>query len=129
MRREFLMEMTDAEIDEYAGALGVDTTRLRGQKAKLRLIEERRERVATVSALGMELEVPVKRLHDKRLTDRIRKPRHTDEETEQIMREILGQEQFDAVVDRCTDEDGTVDVDAMALVYVKVLTSGELKIF
>lgn len=123
------MELSAAELDEYASALGVDTTKLRGQKAKLRLIEERRERVATIPVLGLDLRVPVKRLHDKRLTDRIRKPRHTDEETEEIMRDLLGQEQFDSVVERCTDEDGTVDVDAMALAYVKVLTSGELKNF
>ena len=42
---------------------------------------------------------------------------------------LLGEEQKAELYAACTDEDGTVDVDALALAYVKIFTSDELKNF
>ena len=77
----------------------------------------------------MALEVPIKRIHDKRLSDRINSAGSDDEQAEAIMRDLLGEEQMSEVEKACTDEDGTVDVDAYGLVLASILTSEELKNF
>lgn len=42
---------------------------------------------------------------------------------------MLGDEQMTELERACTDEDGTVDIDAMALAVAKIITSQELKNF
>ena len=79
--------------------------------------------------LGLDVEVPVKRARDKRVCDLLAKPNRTDAETEEAMRLMLGDEQMTELERACTDEDGTVDIDAMALAVAKIITSQELKNF
>lgn len=129
MNPAYLARMSADELDQYAELIGIDASSLKSAKGKAQLIERRRQRVATVKVCGMALEVPIKRIHDKRLSDRINSAGSDDEQAEAIMRDLLGDEQMAEVEKACTDEDGTVDVDAYGLVLASILTSEELKNF
>ena len=82
-----------------------------------------------VSALGVDLRVPVRAAHDLRFTQLINKPDRTDDETEAAMTMLLGEEQMGALREAATEDDGTVDQDALAFAYMRVLSSDELKNF
>lgn len=127
MRHEYLMEMSLAQLDQYGQACGIDVTGRKGKVAKVRLIEERQGRVAEVDVLGMTLVIPKRRLHDKRAADLVAGHALSDEEVVQAFRSLLGEEQYAAVIERCTDEDGIVDGDAFAVAFATVMTDPELK--
>lgn len=129
MNRECMERMSASELDEYAKSCGIEVSHAKDKQDKLRIISERRERVATVRALGIDFEIPVKRVHDKRLTDLLGKQDMTDEDMTEAMVMMLGREQFDELVAACTDDDGTVDVNAMGVAYVRIVTSSALKNF
>lgn len=128
MNPRYLRLMSAEEVDEYGRVIGVDTSSVRSADDKARIIEARRERAVTVRAVGVELTVRKKALSDKRVTDLLaRGTGRTDAETEELMRLLVGDRQMDELVEACTDEDGTVDNAALALAFVKVMTSNELK--
>lgn len=128
MNHAYLERMSASEIMEYAQSIGI--TALPKLPADARsYIEKRRARVATVSALGINFDIPVKRAHDKRLSDLMGKPDMTDAGMEAAMRLLLGDDQFAQLVEACTDEDGTVDVNAMSVAYVRIITADKLKNF
>lgn len=129
MNPEYMERMSAKELDEYAKSCGIQVTRLKSKQDKIRVINERRERSVIVRALGIDFEIPIKRVHDKRLADLINKPNATDDDMAEAMLLLLGQEQLDELVRACTEEDGSVDVDAMAVAYVRIITSKELKNF
>ena len=129
MRTEALNAMTDEELEQYARTLGFTTKAAKSHDAKVRLIAKRRERGVDVSALGVDLRVPVRAAHDLRFTQLINKPDRTDDETEAAMTMQLGEEQMGALREAATEDDGTVDQDALAFAYMRVLSSDELKHF
>lgn len=129
MKREVLMEMSKSELDEYGKVLGVDVSGKRTVAHKADAIEKRRERVAEVEALGLTLSIPVKRMRDKRVTDLASKRPMTDADASELLGLLLGGEQMEALADRATDGDGTVDIDAMGLAMARILASDELKNF
>ena len=81
--------------------------------------------------LGMTLTVPVKRLHDKRVSDLMRNGHFPNEEdATKAMVLLLGEDQYMALVEHCTDDDGTVDVEAIGSVFFKLFYDDpELKNF
>lgn len=127
MNREQMLRMSPAELDGYARAMGFSVRGAKTAEQKAALIEERRGRVAEVTLLGVTVSVPIKRLHDKRVTDLLAKGDRTDEETERVARMIVGDEQWEAVVAAATEDDGTVDNDALGYAIVALLTSRDLK--
>lgn len=130
MRREYLLDMGADELDDYARSIGLDVTGLRSVAEKADAISESHERVADMRVLGMTLHVPLRRLHDKRLTDLFVGGQlmvSGDRELGEVIRTILGDEQADALVARVTDEDGTVDNDALAFAFTTIMTADELK--
>ena len=129
MRTEALNAMTDEELEQYARTLGFTTKAAKSHDAKVRLLAKRRERGVDVSALGVDLRVPVRAAHDLRFTQLINKPDRTDDETEAAMTMLLGEEQMGALREAATEDDGTVDQDALAFAYMRVLSSDELKHF
>lgn len=129
MKREVLMEMSKDELDEYGKVLGIDVGGKKTVAQKVDAIEKRRKRVAEVDALGLTLSVPVKRMRDKRVADLASKRPMTDEDASELLELLLGGEQMVALADRATDEDGTVDIDAMGLAMARILASDELKNF
>ena len=129
MNPEYLERMSAKELDEYAEAMGIAARGAKSKAEKMSLIERRREKAATVRALGIDFDIPVKRAYDKRVTELLAKEGRTDAETEEAMRLLLGDEQADELARACTDPDGTVDVQAMGVAYVRILTSESLKNF
>lgn len=129
MDKGCMARMSAAELDEYGRLLGISTSPAKTADEKMALIERRRARTASIRVLGLDLEVPVKRARDKRASDLMAKRELSDAETEEVMRLLLGDEQMAEVERACTDEDGTVDVDAMALAFAKLVTADELKNF
>lgn len=129
MRKEFLMEMSGSELDGYAKVLGLDTTKAKAKARKIDIICSARERTAEIDVLGLTLSVPIKRLHDKRITDKLNAEQLNDAQLESLMCDILGKEQLELLQSHCTDEDGTIDVDAMAYAFNVILTSSAVKNF
>ncbi len=128
MRHDVMMSMTLDELDRYGGFCGIDVTGIDSREGKVAEIEGRRGRVAELRALGTTLSVPSKRLHDKRVSDILNARRPlSNAEVAEVMTLILGEEQYAEVIDRCTDEDGTVDIEAIASVYFTLARSAELK--
>ena len=129
MRKETLLSLTGGEIDAYAEVLGIDTTKLKAKAAKVEKIEKARQRAVDIDVLGMTLTVPIKKMHDKRITDRMNSGRLDDRQLDALMVDLLGEEQLAKVYEHCTDEDGTIDVEAVALVYTTLVRADELKNF
>lgn len=129
MKREVLMSMSKTELDDYARVLGIDASGKKTAAAKVELIEKRRGRTAEVDALGLTLTIPIKRMRDKRVTDLEGRRPMSDEDATRLLTLILGDDQMEKLVERATDEDGVVDVDALGLAMARVLASSDLKNF
>ena len=127
MNKDAMAAMSAEELDRYGRVLGIEMKPARTKAQKIALITSRRERSATVTALGMQFEVPAKALSDKRLNDILAKQEHTDEDILTALELMIGTEQLQDLADACTDEDGTVDAPALALAFVMITESAELK--
>lgn len=130
MKPEYLRQMSREELDQYASIAGYDLGKARSVDAKVSAIEEAREHVATVKVLGgLEVEIPISRMHDKRLSDLLAKQDKTDGDVERLFVGLVGEDQAKAVEERCTDEDGTVDVDAYVLAIAQIFNAKAPKNF
>ena len=128
MRHEVMMEMSLEQLDQYGMACGIDVSGKKTKAQKVALIEERRARVAEVDAVGMTLHVPVRAMHDKRVTDLLdREGSITESDADWLMAALLGEEQYKALIEHCTDEDGVIDVTAVGLAFATIVRSDELK--
>lgn len=126
MKKSIIDAMTSAELDDYARVLGIDIRACKTDEQKRARIIESRERVATLDIFGTEFTVPIRKFRDKKIQDRINAV-SSDSELDKLMQDLLGKEQFKALIGLCTDEDGVIDVDAYALCVNRILTSAELK--
>ncbi|WP_147363844.1 hypothetical protein [Eggerthella sp. AM16-19] len=126
MNKEAMARMSADELDEYGRVLGIEMRPAKTAAQKAALINAKRDRTATVTALGMQFEVPMKALSDKRVVDVLANVNRTDEDVYRTLGVMLG-EQMGELVDAVTDEDGTVDSAALALAFVRIVTSDELK--
>lgn len=128
MKPEYLRQMSREELDQYASSAGYDLGKARSVDAKVSAIEEAREHVATVKVLGgLEIEIPISRMHDKRLSDLLSKQDKTDDDIERMFVGLVGEDQAKAVEERCTDEDGAIDADAYSLAVTQVLYARAVK--
>lgn len=119
--------MSASELDAYARVMGFSVRGAKTAEQKAALIEERRAHVAEITLLGVPVSVPVKRLHDKRVTDLASMEDRSDEETVRMARLIVGDEAWDAIVAAATEEDGTVDNDALGYAISELVYSPKLK--
>lgn len=126
MNKDAMRNMSAEELDDYGKLLGIITKAANDAEGKAALIERRRAKVAKVRVLGMDLDIPVKVLQDKRVVDCFGDA-STDESMIRGMELILGADQWQRVIDAATDEDGTVDVKALALAYKQIIYADELK--
>lgn len=129
MKPEYLKQMSREELDQYAAIANYDLGKARSVDAKVSAIQEAREHVATVKVLGgLEVSIPIRRMHDKRLSDLLgRRGKLSDEDIEKLFVGLVGDDQAKAIEERCTDDDGTVDVDAYSLAIAQVLGSQSAK--
>lgn len=128
MKRDALLRMSAEQIDAYARVLGIDTTTRKTKEAKADLIDEARQRVAEVDLLGETVSVPIRAMHDQTIVDRIVSAK-TERQGRALLRDILGDEQWERVLAAATDEDGAVDSDAVNFAYVSLVRSPQLKNF
>lgn len=129
MKHDYLVAMSDKELNDYADVIGIDITGIADHAAKIDEIESRRNRVATVRVCGLELHIPIKVLHDKRLIDKYADGVLTNTKLENFIHDLVGDKQMEAIRERCTDEDGTVDADGYLFVLNAINESSELKNF
>jgi hypothetical protein len=122
-----MMSMSDAELERYARACNIDISGIATKEQRVATIEERRERVEEVNILGATLAIPIKRLHDKRLSDLMARGVNSDADAALAATLLLGEEQYAELIERCTDEDGVVDVEAIGCAFVTLFTNDELK--
>lgn len=128
MNREAMERMSAGELDAYARVLGIDLRGAKGSQRKIEVITRRRERCAEIRVLGLDLEVPVRRAHDRRVNELLSGSR-TDADMVEALGLLLGEEQFEAVEAACTEDDGVFDVEAFAYAAATVLGSPDLKNF
>lgn len=127
MRHEVMMEMSLEQLDRYGARCGIDVTGMKTKAQKVELIEKRRGRIADVEALGATWHVPVRAAHDKRVNDLLARGNLTDAEADWLMGALFGEEQYQAIIERCTDDDGIVDTEAVGLALMCAIESPELK--
>ena len=129
MRRETLERMTEGEIDELGKTYGIELAPCTTLEEKIDMIERRRSRSVFVTVFGIDFEIPIKRAHDKRIADIMNNPVVSETDADEVFRLLLGDAQTRKLVDACTDDDGTVDIEAIGLAYVKLVYSDQLKNF
>ena len=127
MKRESIERMSDEELEQYARLLGVILDAAHSRDEKISLVERKREKRVTVTALGIDFDITIRRVRDKRVSDLLARGNRTDEETDEAIRLLLGDGQYQTLLDAVTDDDGVVDVDAMGLAFVRIITADELK--
>lgn len=127
MNPAYLKRMSGKELDAYARQLGIDTTKKKSLAAKMQAIEDDRERTAEVDVLGIQLSVRKSKIRDKRVTDVFNGGAMTDADIEAAMRLLVGDEGWDEVIVACTDEDGSVDVDAMTYATMRIIDADAVK--
>lgn len=125
MNKEYLVRMSDAELENYAKAIGIKIPK--DIESKADFIEKRRERTAKIEVLGITFEIPIKRIKDKRVTDLI--SNMNDVNAEKALCLVLGEEQYAKLEEACIEEDGTYDVQAMGYAFTTIFTSPKLKNF
>lgn len=129
MNKEFMARMSASELDEYAKALGIPKLGYKTAEDKITALEKRREKKAVVRVAGLELEIPIKVFHSKEVTAILSKPNSTDADCEKALLMLVGDEQMAEIEKACTDDDGTYDVNALAYIFTKIITSPKLKNF
>lgn len=129
MKKEYMQRMTASELDDYAQALGIETTPAKSPDDKIGIIERKRERKARVRVLGCDIDIPIKVMRDPRISFIFDKQVVSDKEMSDGMRMILGEEQYQLLEEVCTDDDGVIDGTAFGYACAKIITSPELKNF
>ncbi len=127
MNPKYLDKMSAKELDSYGKCVGVDVRNLKTKEQKAEAIRAERERTVQVVALGIPFEVKKSAVRDKRVTDVFEDPRTAPDDVAKVMDTVLGNEQYAELVNACTDEDGSVDVDAMTYATVAIINSAQVK--
>lgn len=126
MRKDVLMSMDADALDRYAAIIGANTTGMAGIADKVSAIIAKRERTHELQLLGETFIIPTRNIRDKRFQDALADG-ITDSSAEAAARLALGDEQWERLIERATDEDAIVDVDALGMAIAQILNAPELK--
>lgn len=129
MKKEYLEQLSDAELEDYAKALNIPIKALKASKNKAEFLSTRWEQAVTITVFDHEFIIYAKRLRDKRFTDLINKPNPSDLDFEQAIELLIGEDQINELYELCTDEDETIDTAALAVAFARILNAPELKNF
>lgn len=129
MNAKYLDMMSTEELEDYAQILGFTTKAAKTKAAKVQLIETKRSESAEVEIFGTKFTIPKKKFHDKTISDLLSKPARTDDDFVEAIRMLLGDDQYETIYEAVRDEDGTVDIDGLILVYVRLFQNEALKNF
>lgn len=127
MRKETLESLSAADLDLYARAIGCDVSKAKTKAQKVAAIEKRHERTADVEVLGVTVTIPIKRVYSKQMDELLMEIRKDGNGVYKALETLLGDEQYQTVVDAATDEDGTVDAVAIGFALDRLMRSDELK--
>lgn len=127
MKLDALKRMDESEIDELGRMYSIELAPCNSLEEKIEMIERRRSRGIIVRVLGIDFEIPIKRAHDKRISDIVGNLNATGMDSMEAITLLLGEAQTKMLVEACTDDDGVVDIDALALAFVKLFNSEKLK--
>lgn len=130
MKHEYLLELDGRTLDTYAKMYDIDVSEAPTKAKKVELIEKRLAHVAHIDVLGLTVSIPIRRLNDTRVTSlvsRLGMPGMTNEQCDELLVLLVGKEQHDRIIERCTDEDGIIDQNAFALAITEIVTSDQLK--
>ena len=127
MNTDYMRKMSADELEAYAKHMGFTLAAGRTIDDKIAIIEAKRSREVGLTLLGVPVSVPIKRLYDKRVTDLLAKKKRTDDETMAMFRLIVGDEACDEVVAAATEDDGTVDNNALGYAIAALVTDRDLK--
>lgn len=127
MNKEAMQNMTVRELEDYANSLGFTLKAATDKADKIDLLERKRARAATVSVLGLELSIEVKRFRSSKFADVINDRDRTAAKLCDAFAGLLGEEQYAKLIDACTEDDGEVDEDALAFAFATIIKSDELK--
>ncbi len=127
MRESTLRSLSAEQLEEYAQAMGFTLRACKDKEDKIALIRRRRARSVTIEVLGLALDVEVRRFRSSRFSDAIKDRERTTDQLLGAFRDLLGDEQFDRLLDVCSDEDGETDDDALVCAFNAILRSDELK--
>ena len=64
-----------------------------------------------------------------KISELLSKPDRTDDDFVEAIRMLLGDEQYETIYEAVRDEDGTVDIDGLVLVYKRLFQNEALKNF
>jgi hypothetical protein len=129
MKHDTLMDCTKEELEAYAEYLGINLESKKGISQKVAAIEQARSKCVDITVFGHIFTIPIKAAHDQRAADILQKGSLTDEEVMRLLELLLGEKQLEDFIELCTDEDGVVDVEAMAVAMRRIITSDKLKNF
>lgn len=129
MNTDYMRKMSADELEAYAKQMGFTLAAGKTIEDKIAIIEAKRSREVDLTLLGVPVSVPIKRMYDKRVTDLLAKKNRTDDETMAMFRLIVGDEACDEVVAAATEDDGTVDNNALGYAIAALVTDKDLKNF
>lgn len=129
MNTDYMRKMSADELEAYAKQMGFTVAAGKTIEDKIAIIEAKRSREVDLTLLGVPVSVPIKRMYDKRVTDLLAKKNRTDDETMAMFRLIVGDEACDEVVAAATEDDGTVDNNALGYAIATLVTDKDLKNF
>ncbi|WP_311396583.1 hypothetical protein [Lancefieldella parvula] len=129
MNAKYLDMMNAEELEDYAQILGFTTKAAKTKAAKVQLIETKRSESAEVEIFGTKFVIPKKKFHDKTISDLLSKPNLTDDDFTEAIRMLLGDDQYEIIYEAVHDEDGTIDIDGLILVYKRLFQNEALKNF
>lgn len=131
MKHEYLMQMDADGLEAYAACMGIDISNLKTKKAKVEKIEQARKKEATINVLGLNITIPIARVHDKRIVTRAQTITYDtpEDELNALLRDIVGDDNFAAISERCKEDDGYFDIDAYSSAMATILYSEKLKNF
>lgn len=129
MNIDSLKRMSTKELDEYAELLGFSVSSFKGVDAKIEEIQKHRNRHVSITVLGVELDISLRALRDKRFNDILNSSYDNNQEIEKAMVMLLGEQQYSELVKAVTEEDGVIDIDALSFAIGKIVTSPKLKNF
>ncbi len=127
MNTQTMEGLSNEELEAYAQTMGFTTKACKDKADKIALIQRKRSRSVTVTVLGLDLLVSVRRFRSSKFGDVITSRGRTSAELMGAFRDLLGDDQFDALMDVCRDEDGEPDEDAVAYAFNVILATDELK--
>lgn len=131
MNPEYLNKMSDKELNDLASSFGAafgKTVKKLDTEAKIEELKKYRERTATIRVLGVDLSISVKKRNDvDNFAYLLDKPDRTQEDIENAYKFLLGEVQYAELVLACTDEDGSIDYQALVYAFNAITANDDLK--